>query len=353
MERYKEDEGKEITRGIDAASGREIWRSSTPCSWPAKRGHTWGPASTPAIGGDWVVCLGIEGKLLCHELSSGKVVWEKDLLKDYQILDGDNEGWGITTSPLVVNDLVVVQVCSRSAQVGLVAWDIRDGKEAWRTPYFGNYASSPSFMRVGEVPVVVSCATTATQKLKNGDLFGFDGRTGELLWAVRTGKSYYNCPTPIVGDGMVFLEGGGGDGPTVAVKLADDPKTGGTVAWKDPKHLVRFSNYLYYKGLLFGHGYPAHGGPHLLFCIDPKDGSLVWESNYKDEHQWLLGSDGKVLQLRENGELILFDADARKGYHEFARAQVIDNTWSHPALVDGRLYVRSQTQLICLDLSAK
>jgi outer membrane protein assembly factor BamB len=344
MERYKEDPNQEVTRGINAATGREIWRTSTPCSWAANRGHTWGPASTPAIGKDMVVCLGIEGKLLCHELSSGKVVWQKDLMKDFQLRDTDNVGWGVVTSPLIVNDLVVVQVCSKLGQAGLVAWNMKDGKEAWRTPYFGNYSGSPGFMRVGDVPVVVSCATGSAARLRNGDLFGFDGRTGENLWSVNTGKSYYNCPTP------VFLEGGGGDGPTVAVRLNQN---GGAVAWRDQRHLVRFSNYLYYDGLLFGHGYPSHDGPHLLFCDDPKDGSQLWEINYKDEHQWLLGSEGKVIQLRENGELILFDAKARDGCHELAKAKVIDMTWAYPSLADGRLYIRSETELICLDLSAK
>jgi outer membrane protein assembly factor BamB len=353
MERRKEAPDNEWTRALDAKTGREIWKMSVPCRWTAPRGDSWGPASTPATSQGKVLCLGIEGRLRCHELSSGRLVWEKDLANDYQVTGEENENYGFVTSPLAVGDLGLLQVCARSSGVGLVAWHLPDGKEAWRTPHFPNYCSSPGFFQGGDVPLVLACATNKTAALKGGDLFGFDGRTGELLWSLHTGKTYYNCPTPTAGNGMVVLEGGGGDGPTVGVKLASPVNRAPTVAWSVPNHLVRFSSYLSYRGLVFGHGYPAHGGRHLLFCIDPNDGSVLWDAKDKDIHQWLLGSDGKVLALRETGELILFDADARNGYRILARAQVVDKTWAHPALVDGRLYIRTDTQLVCLDLSAK
>lgn len=353
MERSKSDPGKEWTRAFDAKTGRELWKTHIPCRWPAKRGDAWGPAATPAIAKDRVVCLGIEGKLRCMALASGKGIWRKDLIRDYRATHEENKNWGFVTNPLIVGDLVIVQVCAKASGAGLVAWRLADGKEAWRTPHFGNYSSSPGCYRAGDTAIVVSCATGSVPRLGHGDLFGFDGRTGAMVWSVRTGKFYYNCPTPVAGGGMVFLEGGGGDGPTVAVKLAKAAKGPATVAWKRPKYQVRCSNYLYYRGLLFGHGYPAHGGRHSLFCIDPADGSVLWDIKDKDTHHWLLGSDGKVLQLRENGELILFDADARRGRRILARAGVVDKTWAHPALVNGWLYVRSDTQLICLDLTGK
>jgi outer membrane protein assembly factor BamB len=111
-----------------------------------------------------------------------------------------------------------------------------------------------------------------------------------------------------------------------------------------------FSACLCYQGLLWGHGYPTHGGKHRFFCLDAADGSRLWEQEDKEEHQWLLGCDGKVVRLGETGALPLADANARNGYRELARANVIDKTWACPALADGRLYIRSGTQLVCLDL---
>ena len=72
----------------------------------------------------------------------------------------------------------------------------------------------------------------------------------------------------------------------------------------------------------------------------------------KETHHTMLGSDGKVIQLHENGELSLFSADRAEAYQELARAKVTGKTWSVPALVRGKLYVRSDTELVCLDLRA-
>ena len=71
----------------------------------------------------------------------------------------------------------------------------------------------------------------------------------------------------------------------------------------------------------------------------------------KFEYQWMIGSDGKVIQFFDRGELVLFDADAREGYRELARAKVTDFTWSQPSLCRGMLFIRTRTQVVCLDLA--
>lgn len=363
LERDKPDDAKEVIRALDAESGTELWRRSYPCVWPAKRGHTHGPAATPAVSAGKVVWLGIEAKLRCHDLHTGELIWQKDLVQEYQFPPEGDETWGAVTSPLVYEDRLIVQVSA--GEVGLVAWRFADGEELWRTPVFKNYACSPGFTEAFGKPVVLGLAVTRVPSMGNGDLWGFDARDGKMLWAVNTGKSYYNCPSPVPGGGFVFVEGGGGDGPTVAVRLPATEDDKPEVAWTEP-HLVRFSHYLYYGGLLFGQGYQAHGSPHMFFCIEPTTGRLLFEKRVDEDHAWLLGSDGKVLHLHENGDLSLFDAEGGRGLEsdatpadvaavewrlvELARATVIDKTWSYPALAGGRLYVRSDTQVLCLAL---
>ena len=53
---------EEVIRGLVAATGKEIWRTSHPCGWKAERGYTWGPAATPAAAGGKVICLDLAGK---------------------------------------------------------------------------------------------------------------------------------------------------------------------------------------------------------------------------------------------------------------------------------------------------
>jgi outer membrane protein assembly factor BamB len=207
----------------------------------------------------------------------------------------------------------------------------------------------------GQTPIVIAAPCGRVEGLK-GDLYGFNAATGEQVWNAQAGKSYYNAPFPIFNEGLLIIEGGGGDGPTYAYNVGDDTKGPVPVAWKDAEHNVRFSNYLVYNGLVFGQGFFGHPkkDDHKMYCLDAKTGATLWERPHKEVQQWMLGCDGKVIHLHENGELSLFDATtARKEYHELARAKVIDHTWSFPALAGGKLYLRSDTQCICLDLASK
>lgn len=350
----------EVIRGIDAGTGEEIWRSSYPCEWKGDQ-YTWGPCATPAGTGDKVICLCINGMLRCLELKTGKLVWEKDLAEEYQLTrKGGHPQYQSCTSPLVVGEVVILMLCS--GEVGLVALNISDGKEVWRTAHFSNYGSSTGFMWQGETPVVIAVpASVNRRKFKGGDVLGFHALDGRLLWAGKAGKSYYNTPPPIANEGMVFVEGGGGDGPTVALRPPESGEGRVELLWKDA-NLVRWSNYLCYRGLLFGQGYTGHPSPagKRMWCIDPREGKVLWEHKVTESHQSMIGSDGKGIRLHENGELSLFDVSgARGGYKELARAKVFDlprrarRVWAFPALVRGKFYARTNTELICLDLTAK
>jgi outer membrane protein assembly factor BamB len=349
MERNGENGPEEITRGIDPKTGREIWKTSIPCTWHARE-YTFGPVSTPVIAKDRVVCLGIGGKLRCQALTTGKVFWEKDLVRD---IIGNWRNWGFICSPLVVGNRVILAVCVQAWGKGLVAWELSDGKEAWSTPYFQSYGGSPGVMTVAGKPVVVASAEAGIRGA--GNLVGFDAGDGKIVWSASLpGNSNCNIPTPLfVADlGMVFV-GINGDGPTFGVKLPPSGQGKAEVAWQDPDHVAYFSNYLYYGGLLFGHGYKAHGSPPKFYCLDPKTGTTLWDQNTKDEQRCLLGSDGKVIELHDNGDLVLSDANARGGYRQLSRAKVIDKTWCYPAFCQGKLFIRSNTRLICLDLTGK
>jgi len=346
---------EEVIRGLNAATGEELWRRSYPCDFKGNQ-YVYGPAASPAAVGDKVVCLSINGRLRCLELATGKDVWEKDLVAAYGIMkSGGHSIYDSASSPLVVGEMVILW-CSGSA--GLVGLRVADGKELWKTPAFSNYGSSTGFMWQGKTPVVIAVPSKLNRKqFDGGDVLGFDARDGRLLWTGRAGKAYYNTPCPIAANGMLFVEGGSGDGPTYAFTPPQPgPGTGRAVeAWKDADHQVRFSNYLCYRGLLFGQGWRAHGGPKKSWCAEPATGKLHWETRIteKYQYQWMIGSDGKIIQFYDRGELVLLDADARGGRKELARAKVSDRTWSHPAVCGGRIYIRTNTQVKCLLLARR
>ena len=347
-DRAKGKGSEETIHGIDAATGNELWKVSNSCNWSDKRTYSPGPCASPVISKEKVVCIGVEGVITCLELRTGKIFWTKDLKEQFTKLGQ----YGFVRSPLISGEKVIIQICSNDA--GLIALDLKDGKEIWRSPYFPDYgAESPGYMEQNGVPLVV---VTGNGPCKGfGDVMGVRISDGKIMWYITIGINYYNDPTPIYMDGRLIVEKDQ-DGPTVSLKLPVSGEGKAEIEWKGLSHMVRFGNYLYYKGLLFGYCAYAHGKPSGAFywCADPKDGKLLWEEKTKKfTYNWLIGSDGKVLQLLDDGTLVMSEASAREGYKELARAKVTDANWDPPALSDGKMYIRSNTKLICLDLSAQ
>ena len=68
------------------------------------------------------------GHLYCLDAGAGTLLWKRDLFEDYGIR---MPIWGIAGAPLIVGDLVVVQIGGSNGAC-LVALDRKDGHEVWR-----------------------------------------------------------------------------------------------------------------------------------------------------------------------------------------------------------------------------
>ena len=88
-----------------------------------------------------------------------------------------------------------------------------------------------------------------------------------------------------------------------------------------------------------------------LHCIEAKTGKVLWSRpKVGTYHASLLRTgDNKVLMLEEPGNLVLIDPDPKE-YRELARSKVCGEAWAHPAVANGRLYVRDNKEVICLQL---
>jgi outer membrane protein assembly factor BamB len=88
-----------------------------------------------------------------------------------------------------------------------------------------------------------------------------------------------------------------------------------------------------------------------LCCVETATGKLLWKKEKVGKyHAALLRTgDNKLLMSCDSGDLVLIDPDAKE-YRELARSKVCGETWAHPALADGRLYVRDDKELICLKI---
>lgn len=300
-----------------------------------------GPRGTPVVAGGKVFTYGGTGIAACWDAKTGALDWKVDTLKEF---NAKNLFFGVSTSPLVVNDQVVLLVGGKGA--GVVALETKTGKTAWKATDEAASYSSP--VRAGKQLVF----------LTGGNLLGLS-EAGEKLWSVpfegKVGDLIESSATPlVVGDLVVGSTVTGG---AIGLKVTE---TGGKYATKQEwfsKPLtcyfstpVAVGDYLYMVN-----GTVSFSNPTItLRCVELKTGKVAWEKkNVGKYHAAIVecGPAGKetLLMLDDAGAVTLFEANPKE-FKELAKSKVCGNTWAHPALVGGRLYLRDEKELLCFEL---
>ena len=298
-----------------------------------------GPRSTPLVSGGKVFTLGGTGILACWDAKTGEIDWKVDTLKDF---NAKNLFFGVSTSPVMVgDDKVVVMVGGKGA--GVVAFDAKTGKPAWQaTDDPASYAS----------PVFVNNQVVT---LTGANLLALSPK-GEKLWSVPfKDRLNESSTTPlVVGDAVIASSVTAG---SICVRAAEkDGKFTPEKVWEKKALTCYFSTPV----VAGDHLYMVNGAATLanptitLRCVELKTGNVAWEKkNVGKYHAAIVrcGPAGKerLLMLDDNGYLTLFEADPKE-YKELARSKVCGATWAHPALVDGRLYLRDDKELVCVPL---
>ncbi len=322
---------------LDAATGKELWAAPAGPKYPNNWGD--GPRCTPTIDGGLVFAMGGNGLLVCLQAADGKVVWQKSLSAD---LGGKLQSWGYTESPLVVGDLVI---CTPGGDKGtLAALKKTTGEVAWRSTELTDAAqySSPILVQHAGKPQVIQLVTKR--------FFGVDPASGKLLWQQEFSGRVAVIPTPIYADGQVYVTAGYGVG-CVSIRLGAENQV----------------TKLYENKVLKNH----HGGAILVgdhvyghsdgtgwVCQDLKTGNEVWSHRAFGKGA-VHYADGMLYCIAEDsGEVALVEASP-KAWTEHGRFKLDPQTkqrnpqgriWTHPVVVNGRLYLRDQELLFCFDV---
>ena len=328
---------------LDDKTGRKLW--SAKVGRPG--GNLEGTRCTPTVDGEFVYGLGQFGDLVCLKTSIGEEVWRKDLVKDF---GGRPGGWNYTESPLVDGDKLV---CTPGGpKASLVALKKKTGAVIWKCALLNGDTNA------GYSSVVVAEAAGIRQyvQLMSGGVVGVDAQTGKLLWRyTRLGRNTANIPTPIVKGEYVFCSAGYGKGGALLRLVPDGGGVRAEEVYFSPnltnKHggLVLVGDYVY--GDRDDSGHP--------FCAEWKTGKVVWQR--KGEGGPGRGSaavtyaDGHLYFRYDNGWVALVEASPG-GYREVSTFKVPNSrsqSWSHPVVVGGRLYLREQDVLWCYDVKKK
>ena len=323
---------------FDAKTGEVLWEASYDRDkFQPLFGE--GPRGTPTVDGDRVYTLGNTGVLACWDAKKkGEVVWRVDTLKEFK---AKNLRFGVSTSPTVVGEHVVIMVGGKGA--GIVGFDKATGKVAWQSGEDTPSYASPITVGSGDQSELIFLTNSHVRSLKATD--------GAEIWKFTfTDALLESSTTPVKVDDL-YIAGSVMSG-SVGIKIGvKDGKPLPERVWKNDKLTCYFSTPVAVGEYL----YMVNGKASLtnasivLRCVEAKTGKIVWEKpNVGKYHAALVKTgDNKLLFLDDAGNLMLLEPN-EKDYKELARAKVCGETWAHPALCDGKLYLRDDKKLICL-----
>lgn len=340
-----EKDGKEFAHAVAADTGKELWSVDYSESFADEWGS--GPRPTPTIDGDKVFVQSCSGEFKCLELESGKVVWGTSFEKDFGVKflgskarEGTASRRGNNGSGVIDGERLVLPVGNVQG-ASLVCFDKNTGKVLWKS---GNDEAAYSSLVAGTIAGVRQVVAFTAE-----GLLGADIQTGEILWRVplvTNAKRHVATPL-IMGDRVVVNSHTFG---MVCVNVSKD--TGGfkaEQAWVNKDLKINLASPL----LIDGHIY-SQGASRDYVCVDASTGQLKWSQpgfgQGKKDYASTIAAGKSLLVLTEDGTLIALRPDVTK-YTEIGRLQVCGNTWSFPALANGKLYVRDGRQLVCLDLA--
>jgi len=334
--------GKQQVLALQATTGKRLWQ--TPVAPAYRNGMGNGTRATPTIVGDRVLVFTGEGRLAALSLATGKLLWKQDVVAT---LGGQVADYGMSSSPLVAGKLVVVTPGAPAATV--VAYQLADGKLAWKAGSGPAGYSSPALLNIGGRLQVVAFAGASA--------WGLDPVKGTRLWQFPYVTDYdCNIATPLAHRGQVFLSSGENHGSVLLALKKNGSGFTPSAVWESfgPTSVMRneWQTSILWKGHLYGMDNVGGAGPIThLNCVEVATGKRVWQQRRFGKGN-LIAADGRLWISTLKGELVLVAATP-EGFTELARADVLGPTRQAPALANGKLYLRDNAEILCLDVKAR
>lgn len=333
---------KEVTESLDAATGKTVWTDEHPTSFTPQVGSGNGPLCVPVVQNGRVFTFGAQGVLTANDAEGGKQLWQRDTHTDF----GAQTGYfGAGSSPIVVGDLVIVNVGGAQKEAGVVAFNVKTGETVWtKTSERASY-SSPVVFKLGDSLHLLLIARYSVILL--------DPATGAVRWQFAFGQRgpTVNAANPLVlankeGKQTLLVTASYGIGTLYGTfdRTRMNKVWGGTDAMAS-----QYCTPLALGGFLYVIDGRDDQPPASFKCIQQSDGAVLWnEENFG--YGTLLFADGKIIAAKTDGELVLIKPDTA-GINVLARARPFPGSIrALPALSGGRLYVRDDHTLKCLSV---
>lgn len=344
----------DILRCLDLNSGEEIWSYSYEAegeiSFPGSR-------TVPTVDEKYIWSVGPHGDFYCFSRENREPVWKHDLLEDF---DRELTTWGVSQSPLIYEDLVIVVPHGKKA--GVAAYKKTTGELAWKSRPLSGHPTyvSPTLASFGGIDqvIVISPFDRRDSTLRH-EVVSFDARSGRELWKYEGLKSFLTITPPVVIDDrrlmltdcsydkgynpvsiMLEIVPSGEDLEVRELFLTEE-------AGSKMHPAVQYENYLYMN---------HNGNPNQMMCLT-MDGELVWEKDSAPGFEMgpMILINGMIInQNGKNGDIHLIEPSP-EGYKELGKASFFDSeksqAWAPMAFSQGKLIIRDMEKMVCVDLT--
>ena len=327
---------------FDQTNGKQLWIAKTGEAW-ADRKPDWGSSrSTPTTDGKNVYLLTPQGMLFCFD-TAGKEQWKKNLKSD---LGGKkDDGWGYSESVLIDGPNLI---CTPGGEANtIVSLNKATGEKLWS-------CSRPGDRGAGHASVVISQIgdTKVYVQTTGSGPMGVRAKDGKLMWKYDIEKTTAVIPTPIVRGDLVFFTAGYDRGGALLKQVAT---ASGDVEVKEVYPLNRDLQNKHGGVVLVGdYVYGDGGDKGIPQCAELMTGEVKWKSRGAGSGSAsVVAADGNLYVRYANGMMTLVKAQPT-GFEEVGSFKIPDSgsrpSWSHPVIVDGKLYLREGDKILCYNV---
>ncbi|MDQ2178034.1 PQQ-binding-like beta-propeller repeat protein [Marinifilum sp. D714] len=345
---YDEVKKADALRCFSLETGEELWRR-----WyrvRIKRNH--GISRTvPAINDKYLITIGPRCHVMCTDPNTGDFLWGIDLVKDYM---SEIPFWYTGQCPIIVDNIAIIAPGGSSLLMGV---DCATGKVVWETPNPDGWKMSHSSVMPMNLNGKKMWVYAAVGGIVGVSAEGDD--LGEILWKTKDFAPSVVAPSPIVfGNGKVYMTAGyGAGGILLQVKKSGNKYSVETLQKFKPKDGIASEQQtpILYDGHMFSILPKDAGGLRNRFvCVDPNDSQkILWDSG--SAHRFGLGpyvvADGKFFILKDDGTISIAKATS-KSFQFLDKAKIMDghDAWGPLVVVDGRLLMRDDKHMVCIDV---
>jgi outer membrane protein assembly factor BamB len=318
----------EVVSCYNLTNGVPLWKHSDATRFWESNGGA-GPRGTPTLIDGRVYTLGATGILNVLNAADGAVVWSRNAASD---TDTKVPTWGFSSSPLVVDDVVIVATAG-----SLIAYDISTGEPYWFNTTSGDCYSSPHLINIDGVAQILLQNDAGISSVKPAD--------GTLLWE-HAWLGHPIVQPVLIADGDILISVDEKNGVR-RIKVTNGPDGWNVVErWTSARIKPYFNDSVFHKS----HVYGFYG--RSLSCIDVEHGERKWKGGRYGRGQLVLLADQDLLLvISEKGNLALVEAISDK-FTELANFPAIKGkTWNHPVLVGDVLLVRNAREMAAFRLS--